>query len=528
MNSQPARVNEAPEDAIQCSMVIEGEDILVNGFTTASEQYRSLLEQALSEAGVSISDLHISEDGVLCIPRNKGNNVTALLGRAIGFTNTKNHQLSDIPTKEYSTELDFSDITRRAMEFADMLDKKRESIIQILLRYETYEAADDELQRTTDLLRNLSTNSQYFQREVGPIASFLPSNQPLYAFTCSAVIPPLMAEKVHAKVPRGMNHFFSDLMKAIELETHFSNIEPHDGSRDEFLKRHTQTTYDGHTKDFSTAVDAVIFTGSTANSVEMRREFHRRVLMIVNGSGHNPLIVTPEADIHGAVRSSLRVQLYNQGQDCAGPNSILVHRDVYARYIEKLVAGVRDVKVGPYQDRENRVGPMSKKGDLARIQSIIEDNTEFLHPSTEGVIRVGSSIVEPTIIEKPLSEGGNLQESFAPLFFIQQYENDDELGAYFQHPQYRNNAMYITVYGDSPYVDSLVGTAGDKRLLHDSSTIIRNSDLHAPGVERGIKPYGGYGKGASNVSIGGELTPKPTLPQRDIYEKLVAPLLKDS
>lgn len=522
MNNEPSSTSDSLDEERHCSMVIDGDEIVVAGYESANGEHKASINRILEEAGIKIAELHISKDGDLRIPRE--GNITATLGRVIGYTNTKKQ--AEVPVKRYSTEISFDDVQRRAREFADMLDRKREVIIQILLRYETYEAADDELQRTTDLLRNLSENAQYFQREVGPIASFLPSNQPLYAFTCFAIIPSLMAERVFTKVPRGMSHFFCDLMDSIELNAHFSNIEQDDGRREEFIDRHTQTQYDGRTTEFDTAVDAVIFTGSTENSVEMRRKFHRRVMMIVNGSGHNPLIVTPQADIHGAVRSSLRVQLYNQGQDCAGPNSILVHQDVYARYIEKLVAGVKEVKVGPYEDRETRVGPISKRGDLARIQGIIQDNAGFLNPSTEGVIRVGSGIVEPTIIEKPLSEGGNLRESFAPVFFIQQYENDDQLEEYFQHPRYRNNAMYITVYGHSPYVDSLIGDPDDKKLLHNSATIIRNTDLHAPGVERGVKPYGGYGKGASNVSSGGILTPKPTLPQRDIYEHLVAPSIK--
>jgi len=33
------------------------------------------------------------------------------------------------------------------------------------------------------------------------------------------------------------------------------------------------------------------------------------------------------------------------------------------------------------------------------------------------------------------------------------------------------------------------------KILHDRSTIIRDTDLHAAGIERGVNPYGGYGRG---------------------------------
>lgn len=87
--------------------------------------------------------------------------------------------------------------------------------------------------------------------------------------------------------------------------------------------------------------------------------------------------------------------------------------------------------------------------------------------------------------------------------------------------------MYITLFGASKYINSLIGKKlFKKRILHDKGTIIMNTDLHARGVEKGTKPYGGYGKEASNVSIYGKITAKPTLPQRDIYELLVLPTLE--
>src|SRR5690606_17867512 len=97
---------------------------------------------------------------------------------------------------------------------------------------------------------------------------------------------------------------------------------------------------------------------------------------------------------------------------------------------------------------------------------------------------------------------------------------------YFEDPRYAPNAMYITLYGQSAYVESLIGRQFASGVLHDEATIIRNTDLHAPGIERGTQPYGGYGRGASCISIYGKVTPKPTLPQRDIFEQLVAPALE--
>jgi len=428
----------------------------------------------------------------------------------------------------YPKELDFETIAQRASDFAEHIEERRQRIIDTLLLYETYEVATDEIARSTDLLTNLRENQEFFQREIGPVASFLPSNQPLYATSCFTVVPSLMASQSHVKAPEGMGSMYPKLIEELEMKKHFPNVHVHQGRREEFVNKRAAHRRNPHTGALETATDAVIFTGTPEKAFAMRKEFHRQVLFIVNGAGHNPIVVSNDADVDKAVASAMRVQLYNQGQDCAAPNAILVHEDVYDDFMLKLSAAVRKVHVGPYENRQNTVGPLSRPGDLPRIQQILAENSRLISEHTEGIVRARLGIVEPTIIERPLDQGGNFTEQFAPIFFVQRYEQDDDLARYFGDAHYKSHAMYITLYGKSPYVENLVGDPlHDKHVHHDHSTIIRNTDLHAPGVERGVKPYGGYGKGASHISIDGNLVAKPTLPQRDIYEHLVKPSLEE-
>ncbi|MGX1187741.1 hypothetical protein AB7M29_005420 [Pseudomonas sp. F-14 TE3623] len=55
---------------------------------------------------------------------------------------------------------------------------------------------------------------------------------------------------------------------------------------------------------------------------------------------------------------------------------------------------------------------------------------------------------------------------------------------------------------------------------HDVDTVLNNTDLHV--VEKGYNPYGGHGVAASCLYVNGVRIAKPTLPQRDIHEHLVA------
>ncbi|WP_308427222.1 aldehyde dehydrogenase family protein [Litchfieldella qijiaojingensis] len=263
--------------------------------------------------------------------------------------------------------------------------------------------------------------------------------------------------------------------------------------------------------------DAVIFTGTPENARKVRKNFKKGALFILNGAGHNPLVVSHDADVSLAVQSALRVVLYNQGQDCAGPNSLLVHGDVYEEFKLRLIESIEKLsdKVGDYTDPDVIVGPNSDKDHAAWIANIFKENRKYF--AFGGNVNPVTGMIYPTVFEKPLSLGGNYKEFFAPVFYLQRYDRDVELRDYFINPRYYPNAMYISLFGTSDAVDGL------DESMHKRKSILRNTDLHLE--ERGFLPYGGEGPAASCLYVDGKQIKGSTLPQRDIYEQLVRPFI---
>jgi len=422
--------------------------------------------------------------------------------------------------------IDFSVVNRTALAFADHLSSHFENIAEILLEYESFEVVEDEFNRTMDLFKSLDENKNYFVLRINEVTAFLPRNQPLYALSCFVIVPSLMAHKVCFRIPHSMRGFFPKLLKILKLDEFFPNIIVSKKERLEFLKERTALFIDPQRNDSIPVTDVVIFTGTSHHAEQLRLIFDIRTLFIANSAGHNPIVVSNDADILESIKATLKLQLYNQGQDCSAPNAILVHKDICRQFLHCLRAELAKVKVGPYRDRACRVGPISDPEDLKRIEEFIVDNRDWLDQSTKGIIRTSEAIVEPTVVCKPLKNGGNYSEVFAPVIFIQKYEQDADLALYFENPQYAWNAMYISLYGHSEYAESLIGKKIEGKILHQKDTILHNTNLHAPGIERGTQPYGGYGPGASSISINGKVVAKPTCPQRDIYEYLVKPIIK--
>lgn len=495
----------------------DNERVTIRSFNQLCHDSKIRIERILVEAGLT-QKLEIGSFDNIQIPRtieiNGEQRDLGVLVEAIVEEDRRKSTRTNTQ-RDYPDGIDFEEVKEQATRISEAIESKSEELVAALTKYETHEVARDEIERVLDLLKSLEENEEYFRRRVGCIGTFLPINQPLYALGCFAMVPALMANKVLARPPVVARSVFSELTETIELEKHFRNLSVSNEKRGNFVARCR-----------SEKAEVIIFTGKMENAYEVRKSFKEDVLFIVNGAGHNPIVVSEDADLEPAITSTLRVQLYNQGQDCANPSSILVHRAVADDFRERLREAVGKVVIGNYSNPEVRVGPISNPKDIGGIVELLQSNRAFLDPSTPGVIRVSSGIVEPTIINRPLRFGGNYDEQLAPVFFLQEYETDQALGQYFERDAYSQNAMYISLFGNSEYVDSLPNHHfSDGRQLHEPSQIIRNKDLHAKGVERGTQPYGGYGRRASCLVINGRFIPKPTLPQRDIFENLVEPVM---
>nr|MBI1231923.1 aldehyde dehydrogenase family protein [Cytophagales bacterium] len=443
-------------------------------------------EQAIAEFG---DDIEFAE-GDLPIPD---------IGRAV---KTGVLDLDKIRQKYQRVPIDFDTLLEKAKRFADFLEENTDRIREALKHYETHNVVLDEIRRSAEHLRNLDKNREYFEYQAPAIATFMPLNQPLYALVCFGIVPAMMCKEAHIRPPTFAHQTFRALEEVLNLEEWFNNAHITYEDRDDFVNR---------TKKF---VEGVIFIGSPENTAKVRRLYPSEILFLANGSGHNPVVIGKGADIDAAVKSVMNVTLYNQGQDCCGPNTILVDQSVSDEFMKCLLERIKGVEhlVGSSEDDRNIVGPNTDRTHTITIAEAFVRAAR--HHIYGGDLNPATGLIRPTVFLKPLSEGANYDEFFAPVFHVQPYKDEDELRRYFLTDEYRRNAMYITVYGEFGLVGELI-EAG----LHEEGNIIIESDLHVH--EQGFKPYGGLGIDASCIYFQGRRKPSGILPQREIHTYLI-------
>ena len=107
-------------------------------------------------------------------------------------------------------------------------------------------------------------------------------------------------------------------------------------------------------------VDKLFFTGSTAVGRELMALAAPRLLpLVLELGGADAAIVRADADLDRAAAGIVWAGFSNAGQSCGGVQRVLVHREVYPAFLEKLKALVSRLRPGgDGDDGEADLGPM--------------------------------------------------------------------------------------------------------------------------------------------------------------------------
>jgi predicted nucleotidyltransferase len=384
-------------------------------------------------------------------------------------------------------------LVERAAAFAHHLAANQEAITAELASYESYFTAKDEFERSIECLSSLGENLHYMQRRVKSVCVFFPLNLPIYTFTLFAVIPSLIADDVYLRPPQVMMPLFRQLLPLLNTDSTATNIHVCFDSREEFVQRH------------AAHADVTIFTGLEKNARQVLSQLEKDSLFLFNGYGCNPIVASPDADLDLVVKKTVEAKLFNSGQDCAGPDAILVHRSIADQFIAMLKTQISSTKVGDYSDPEVTVGKIMEASSLQYLSAFLLKYQPYIVYG--GCVDYQRRIVHPTVIVSSLADQSNYKEFFSPIFFVSIFENDQQLSTYFDNPQYAANEMYVSVFGSSAYIDSL-----------SRSIIIHNRTILD--IERGTEEYGGMSVGASFVASHGRIEAKPILVPREISKHL--------
>lgn len=174
------------------------------------------------------------------------------------------------------------------------------------------------------------------------------------------------------------------------------------------------------------AVNGITFTGS--NGVGKRigqAALSRGAKYQLEMGGKNPVIVAADADLDLAVRETVNGGLRSTGQKCTATSRVIIASEIYEEFKEKLLAKVKEIKVGDGLQEGVWMGPSASKNQLETVLGYIqkgkEEGATLLYGGkqlTDGEYEKGY-FVEPTVFDNVTSDMTIAQEEiFGPVLAL--------------------------------------------------------------------------------------------------------------
>lgn len=170
------------------------------------------------------------------------------------------------------------------------------------------------------------------------------------------------------------------------------------------------------------------FTGSTeVGRILMAQSAPSIKKIALELGGNAPFIVFDDADIDRAVAGAIASKYRNAGQTCVCTNRFYVQSGVYARFIEKFAAKVKQIKTGNGFDADVTQGPLIEQASVAKVERHIADALAQGGRIVTGGKPLAGLFFEPTVIAD--AHSGMLcakEETFGPLAPIFRFEHEQE------------------------------------------------------------------------------------------------------
>lgn len=116
------------------------------------------------------------------------------------------------------------------------------------------------------------------------------------------------------------------------------------------------------------------FTGSTEVGRLLMRQCADTVKKLsLELGGNAPFLVFDDADLDAAVDGAILAKYRNAGQTCVCANRFYVQQGIYTAFIERLVARVQQLRVGPGTQAGCQIGPLIDAAALAKVQAHVAD-----------------------------------------------------------------------------------------------------------------------------------------------------------
>ena len=173
-------------------------------------------------------------------------------------------------------------------------------------------------------------------------------------------------------------------------------------------------------------VAKVAFTGSTAVGRGIMAGASgtiKRVTLELGGKSAN--IVFADADLERAAASAPGAVFGNAGQDCCARSRILVQKDVFDEFLDRMKPAVEGLRVGDPLDEATEMGPLISADHRERVAAYVPEGAPV---AFRGGAPEGSGFWFPPTVLAPVSNEDKAarEEIFGPVVAVIPFDDEDD------------------------------------------------------------------------------------------------------
>ena len=191
----------------------------------------------------------------------------------------------------------------------------------------------------------------------------------------------------------------------------------------------------GHPRISKVSFPGSVPTGIAVGKAAMEAKLTRATLEL---GGKNPAAMLADVDIHSAVQGIVMAAFSHQGQICASPERLYVHRSIADDFAKALGQALQTLKIGSPMDESVHFGPLANKPHYDKMLAF------FARAQASNTVICGAKahgdtgyFVEPTVILANGTDDPFLhEETFGPIVCILPFDDEQHL---------------VDLMNDSPY-----------------------------------------------------------------------------
>lgn len=180
----------------------------------------------------------------------------------------------------------------------------------------------------------------------------------------------------------------------------------------------------------SVDVDVISFTGSTHVGKLIAQSTSKSLKRLsLELGGKAPALVFDDCDLDRTVAGIVQGALIMAGQQCTALARVIVAPGIYDDFTERLIAALKQVKIGPGNDPQSQMGPLIDVSNRNRIQDLVDaaeqaENVLLRGEVPSGALGRGAFIAPSLVSVEDVASPFIQNEHFGPLLVIERSMNE--------------------------------------------------------------------------------------------------------